>query len=147
MYLSLFFKQYRQEYYDKLNAVRSAGDWEGWLIFFLTGVIKTANQAVVTSRAISRLFDQDALRIRDLKRAAISALRIHEILREKTMITVARATSLLNVTQPTARSALSHLAKLGIVREISGRKKGKVYVYTALVELLEQGIENSHDHS
>jgi Fic family protein len=71
LYLSLFFKNNRQEYYERLNAVRQTGDWEGWLEFFLTGVELTANQVIETSHDISALFAEDAEKIKTLKRAGI----------------------------------------------------------------------------
>lgn len=139
LYLSLFFKNNRGEYYDRLNAVRQKGDWEGWLDFFLHGVAETADQVVMTSQKISQLFASDRIKIAALKRAAISATAVHEILRKQAMISAIEAAKILEVTVPTARNALQNLQKLGIVKDISGRGKERIYVYTELVTLLEQG--------
>ena len=139
LYLSLFFKNNRGEYYDRLNAVRQKGDWEGWLDFFLHGVAETADQVVMTSQKISQLFASDRVKIVALKRAAIRATEVHEILRKQAMISAIEAAKILEVTVPTARNALQNLKKLGIVKDISGRGKERIYVYTELVTLLEQG--------
>lgn len=141
LYLSLFFKNNRQEYYERLNAVRQKGDWEGWLHFFLTGVAETADQVVATSEAISQLMESDKQKIGGLKRAAASAQKVHGVLCRKAMISAIGAAEKLEVSVPTARSALHNLLKLNIVREIRGKGKERLYVYQALVDLLEKGTE------
>jgi len=145
LYLSLFFKNNRAEYYDRLNAVRQKGDWEGWLDFFLHGVAETADQVVMTSQKISQLFASDRIKIAALKRAAISATEVHKILRNRAMISAIEASKILDLSVPTARSALQNLQKLGIVKDISGRGKERIYVYTELVTLLEQGTGSIAD--
>lgn len=145
LYLSLFFKNNRSEYYDRLNAVRQKGDWEGWLDFFLHGVAETADQVVMTSQKISQLFASDRIKIAALKRAAISATEVHKILRKRAMISAIEASKILDLSVPTARSALQNLQKLGIVKDISGRGKERIYVYTELVTLLEQGTGSIAD--
>jgi Fic family protein len=139
LYLSLFFKNNHEEYYERLNAVRQKGDWEGWLDFFLHGVAETADQVVITSQKISQLFASDRTRIATLKRAAISATQAHEVLRKKAMISAIDAAKVLDVSVPTARAALQNLKKLGIVKDLSGKGKERLYVYTELIALLEQG--------
>lgn len=139
LYLSLFFKNNRREYYDRLTAVREKGDWEGWLEFFLTGVAETADQVVETSQAISALFIADLAKIDGLKRAGISAKQVHVLLRGKAILSVAETTKALGMTAPTARTALNNLKDLGIVRDVSGKGKERLYIYTALVEILEKG--------
>jgi Fic family protein len=141
LYLSLFFKNNRQEYYERLNAVRQAGDWEGWMKFFLTGVAETADQVLETSQAISALFAKDTAKIKALKRAGINAAQAHNLLRGKGVISATDAAAALKVTIPTARAALNNLKKLGIVRDISGRGKERLYIYSGLMNLLEKGTE------
>ena len=141
LYLSLFFKKHRQEYYARLGAVRTAGDWEGWLDFFLHGVAETANQVVVTSLAISDLFKADQATVATLKRAGITARRVHEQLQRVAISNAITMATALGVSVPTARAALNNLKALGIVRDISGSGKERLYVYTGLIDLLEQGIE------
>lgn len=141
LYLSLFFKNNRQEYYERLSAVRQSGDWEGWLKFFLTGVAETADQVVETSHAISALFAADLAKIESLKRAGISARQVHGLLRGKAIISAIHAAKALEITVPTARAALNNLKELGIVRDISGKGKERLYIYTGLVDILEKGTE------
>ena len=141
LYLSLFFKNNREEYYQRLNAVRQTGDWEGWLDFFLQGVAETADQVVSTSQKISELFAADKERIASLKRAAISAGQVHDLLRRKAMISAIDAAKALEVSVPTARTALNNLKELGIVKDVSGKGKERLYIYSELIALLEQGAE------
>ena len=141
LYLSLFFKNYRQEYYERLDAVRQTGDWERWLAFFLTGVSETAYQVVETSHAISDLFKTDDAKIGVLKRAGISARQIHGLLRRRAVISAIGASKALGTSVPTARTALNNLKKLGIVRDISGKGKERLYIYTELISILEKGTE------
>lgn len=141
LYLSLFFKNNRTAYYERLSAVRTTGDWEGWLDFFLTGVAETANQVVETSAAISALFETNSAKIATLKRASASAKKAHEILQNKAIISVTNAAELLGTSAPTARAALNNLKTLGIVKDISGTGKERLYIYAELVALLEKGTE------
>lgn len=141
LYLSLFFKNNREEYYQRLNAVRQTGDWEGWLDFFLQGVAETADQVVSTSQKISELFATDKERIASLKRAAISAGQVHDLLRRRAMISAIDAAKVLDVSVPTTRTALNNLKELGIVKDVSGKGKERLYIYSELIALLEQGAE------
>jgi Fic family protein len=141
LYLSLFFKNNRDAYYERLDAVRSAGDWEGWLEFFLTGVAETADQVSATMKQSVSLFEKDEEAIKSLKRARINAAKAHEFLRARAMTTVPECAKALGVTAPTARAALNNLLRLKIVNEVSGRERGKIYVYKSLVDLLEQGTQ------
>ncbi len=141
LYLSLYFKNNRSAYYERLSAVRSSGDWEGWLEFFLKGVTETASQVVQTSQAVSNLFKTDIEKIATLKRAGISAGYVHEYLQQKAIVNATNAAQILDVTIPTARAALKNLKELGIVHDISGSGKERLYIYTALIDLLEKGTE------
>jgi len=141
LYLSLFFKNNCQEYYSRLSAVRTAGDWEGWLDFFLHGVAETSNQVVQTSQAISALFKADQEKITTLKRAAITARQVHSQLQKTAISNAINMASALEVSVPTARAALNNLKELGIVKDISGSGKERLYIYTALIDILDQGAE------
>jgi Fic family protein len=141
LYLSLFFKNNREEYYRRLGAVRTTGDWEGWLDFFLQGVAETSNQVVQTSQAISALFKADQDKIATLKRAGITARQVHAQLQKTAISNAINMASALNVSVPTARLALNNLKEIGIVKDISGSGKERLYIYTALIDLLEQGAE------
>lgn len=142
LYLSLFFKNNRQEYYARLGAVRTAGDWEGWLDFFLHGVAETSNQVVATSQAISALFKADNDKITTLKRAGITARQAHAQLQKTAISNAINMAAVLDVSVPTARLALNNLKELGIVKDIGGSGKERLYIYAALIELLEQGAES-----
>ena len=139
LYLSLFFKQHRQEYYDRLDAARLKGDWLGWLRFFLEGVEQTAQQAADTTGRILKLFDEDRRRIEDLGRKAGSVHRVHDLLRRHPITTISNATKQLSMTTPTVGSAIESLEDLGIVREITGKQRDRIYVYDPYVKILDEG--------
>lgn len=141
LYLSLYFKKHRDQYYDLLQRVRTKGAWEDWLDFFLLGVIDTTDQAVRTAQRILDLFRDDRARIEKLGRAAASALRLHHAFQERAVLSIPGAAKRVGVSQPTITSALAHLAKLGIVRETTGRKRRKLYVYDAYLKILGEGAE------
>jgi len=141
LYLSLFFKQNRQAYYDLLQAVREHGDWEAWLAFFLRGVTETARQGTQTAQSLLRLFTTDRARVETLGRAAATALRLHTFLQTRALTTIPDASRRLGLSQPTVTSALGHLRQLGIVRETTGRQRGKVFVYGTFLDLLSEGTE------
>lgn len=145
LYLSLYFKQNRDEYYDALSRVRSDGDWAGWIRFFMDGVYETANGAVDTARRITSLFDGDAERISRLGRRSRSMLQVHNLLREHPIISVPTAASSLGLTAPTVRSALKHLETCGIAREVTGKKRDRSYIYDAYVSILAEGTEPLED--
>jgi Fic family protein len=141
LYLSLFFKQHRQEYYDRLDAVRLKGDWLGWLRFFLEGVEQTAQQAADTAGRILKLFDEDRRKIEDLGRKAGSVHRVHDLLRRHPITTISIATKQLSMTTPTVGSAIESLETLGIVREITGKQRDRIYVYDPYVKILDEGTQ------
>ena len=141
LYLSLYFKNNRPTYYERLSAVRTAGDWEGWLEFFLTGIAETADQVVETGQAVSMLFAEDQVKIETLKRAAITARLVHEYLRRKAVINATDVAMNLDISIPTARTALNNLKALGIAKEISGKGKERLYIHENLINQLEQGTE------
>jgi Fic family protein len=141
LYLSLYFKNNRPAYYGRLSAVRTSGDWEGWLELFLTGVAETADQVVETSQAVSMLFAEDLVKIETLKRAAFTARLFHEYLRRKAVINATDVARNLDISIPTARTALNNLKALGIAKEISGKGKERLYIHEKLINQLEQGTE------
>lgn len=141
LYLSLYFKTHRQEYYERLQRVRTDGDWEGWLRFFLHGAMEAADQAVQTSQAILKLFDQDARKIETLGRSAGSVLRVHHFMREKPLTSIPKAADRLTLSAPTVAQALRQMQELGIVRERTGRKRDRLFVYDTYLKLLDEGTE------
>lgn len=141
LYLSLFFKQHRQEYYDRLDGVRLKGDWVGWIRFFLEGVEQTAQQATDTIGRILRLFEEDRRKVEDLGRKVVSVHRVLDLLRSHPIITVPNAVHQLDLTPPTIRSAVESLEALGIVREITGKQRDRIYLYDKYVRILDEGTE------
>jgi Fic family protein len=141
LYLSLYLKQNRHIYYELLQEVRTHGAWETWLEFFLEGIYKSAKQAISTARQINNLFDQDLSTIARLGRARFSCAQTLEYMKRLPQVTVPLLASELGMTAPTARSALNHMVELGIIEEVSGKKRDKVYVYRKYLDILEEGAE------
>ena len=141
LYLSLYFKARRDEYYALLQRVRTHGDWEAWLRFFLDGVAETAHQAADTATELLKLFDEDKRRIETLGRPSATALRLHQLLQERPLQTTAQASARLGISRPTVAKAIGHLARLGILDEITGARRGRIYVYRAYLSVLERGTE------
>lgn len=143
LYLSLYFKMNRQKYYELLDRVRTHGDWETWLEFFLTGVKETAKQAGDTSRQILELIEGDRRRIEQLGRPAASVLRVHQHLQRKPIITIPATAQQISLSAPTVAKALQHMANLGLVRETTGKQRHRLFTYHRYVEILNQGTEFS----
>lgn len=141
LYLSLCFKTHRQHYYALLNGIREKGGWQEWLEFFLTGVKETSEQAAETAKQILALFDKDRVAIEQLGRATESALRVHQYLQTKPILSIPVAVKTLKLSAPTVRKSVSHLIELNIVHEISGKKRGRLFVYKAYLDILSQGTE------
>ncbi|MDE3788824.1 Fic family protein (plasmid) [Sinorhizobium meliloti] len=139
LYLSLYFKTRRPDYYRLLQEVREYGTWEAWLEFFLDGVAETADQAFETANRIARLFHDDRERIvRESERTG-SVLQIHEIMRTSPYLTAASAAKRSGLTVPTVNAALDQLQRLGVVEEATGRRRGRVFVYRAYMDILSDG--------
>jgi Fic family protein len=136
LYVSLFFKQQRDLYYDKLSEPRTSGDWEAWINFFLEGVTETARDARKTLAAIRTLFAGDEANIAGLGRGAGSALAVFSAFKQKPLLRIAEITKRTGLSKPTAISAVERLARLGIVRNISEKKWGRIYAYAGYVALL-----------
>jgi Fic family protein len=137
LYLSLYFKQHRDAYYDHLQRVRTDGDWEGWLDFFLEGVIAVASSATRTARQIRQLVDADRARIHGLGRGASSALRVHELAGRRIVLNARGAAAELGLSVPTINAAVRRLEDAGILREVTGRRRGKVFAYVDYLDLLQ----------
>ncbi len=141
LYLSLYFKTHRQAYYDLLQKVRTDGAWEEWLLFFLEGVLETSGQAVTTAKKILQLFEADRRRIEAIGRPAGSALRVHQLLQKNPLSSVPKAADKIGMTRPTVASALKHLSDAGIVRELTGRERNRLFVYDEYLKILNEGTE------
>ena len=141
LYLSLYFKQHRLAYYDLLDEVRRTGDWEAWLAFFLNGVRETAEGAVATATRLTDLFKTNAARIEELGRRAGSALRVHQALTSHPVRSLSQVCNYSGLTPPTASSAMKSLVELGIAREITGRRRGRLFAYDGYLSILNEGTE------
>ena len=136
LYLSYFFKQNRTEYYDRLQAVRDRGDWEAWIKFFLRGVTLVANEAATVSRQIVALREVDRNRIvESCGRAAGDALKLHEALFQRPIVTVASTQEIIGREFPAANRLVRQLEGIGLLREITGRVRGRAYRYEAYFRL------------
>jgi Fic family protein len=135
-YFSLYLKENRSAYYDALQRVRTHGDWEAWIYFYLVGVDTVARQAADTTLALRALFQLDQQRVANLGRAAGSAMRVYERLKERVVLSIPRAVEDTGLTWPTVNAALRRLQELGIVREVSGRSRDRVFVYQRQLDLL-----------
>ncbi|KAF5054135.1 hypothetical protein DSECCO2_391200 [anaerobic digester metagenome] len=141
LYLSLYIKTHRQYYYELLNNVRLTGDWEAWLDFFAEAVIVTAGQAVDTAQQLIALSNLDRDRISGLGRAAASTLQIHRALLEHPIATSGSLAEKTGLTPATVNKSLAHLEQLGIVKELTARKRNRLFSYVAYIEIMNSGTE------
>jgi len=141
LYLSLYFKMHRGRYYKLLQRVRTEGAWEEWLEFFLDGVITTAEEAAEAATRILRLFAADRTKIQKLGRASSSALRIHEYMQRKPIAPIRVMAKALKLSVPTVTVALKHLARLGIVEEVTGKRRDRFFTYSRYFNIVSQGTE------
>jgi Fic family protein len=143
LYLSLFFKRHREDYYRRLNAVRVDGDWEGWLDFFLDGVATIADEAVASARELFALVAKDRVRVLASEGMSIGALRLFELLPRHPIVTVASAMKMLDTTKPTAGRAVELLVGAGVLVEMTGKRRDRAYAYRAYLDRLKVGTELS----
>lgn len=141
LYLSLYFKQERELYYDYLQRVRTEADWEGWIAFFLEGIYETSIRTFNDARRILDLFESDRRKAEAQKRAAGSVLEMLRLLQSKPIISISKAAAATGMSFPTATTALSHLSKLGIVRELTGRERNRLFIYDEYLKILNEGTE------
>jgi Fic family protein len=139
LYLSLYLKTHRTDYYRLLQEVRERGAWEAWLEFFLDGVAETANQAFDATTRIVELFKRDRDRITAESDRAGSALRVHELLQQNPFVTSKALVEKTALTAPTVNAALADLGRLDIVNEVTGRKRDRVFSYRAYLDILNEG--------
>ena len=143
LYLSLYFKQHRSDYYDLLNQARHTGDWEKWLAFFLEGVRSTATGAVETARRLSQLFASDRAALEQQGRRAGTLLRAHEALKEQPILSSPYICRRTNLSFPAVASAMEQFIKHGIAREITGKRRNRLFVYDKYLSILTEGAEPS----
>lgn len=141
LYPSLYLKTNRSQYYDLLQRVRTDSAWEDWLAFFLGGVAAAAQEAAGTAERTLRLFANDRQKIQVLGRAATSALRVHELMERNPLVRIRTAAKALKLTFPTVTSALNHLLQLGIVKEVSGKRRDRLFAYSRYVSMVGEGTK------
>ena len=140
LYLSVFFKKHRQSYYDKLQQVRLTGDWESWLLFFVDAVSATATQAVNTAQQLNALRDAHRLHIGNLGRMAPSARQVLEVLFQYPIANISTLVKHGGMTAATAGKVVDLLSQPehGLVHELTGQKRNRVFAYSAYIDILNQ---------
>ena len=141
LYLSLYFKQNRAQYFDLLTKVRTEGDWEAWIRFFAVGVREMAEGAVATARRLNDICNADRQVIQDLGRKAGSALRIHQVFQGRPIASIPFLSKMTKMSPPTIAAALDSLQKAKIIKEVTGRKRKRIYVYQRYLDLMKKGTE------
>jgi len=141
LYLSLYFMEHRQTYYELLNVVRLSGDWETWMEFFADAVVASATQAATSAKRLLELAAADGRRIEALGRAAASALAIHRVLQRQPIATAASLAAATGLTPATVNRSLAHLERLGVVAELTRKQRGRVFSYPRYADILNEGME------
>ena len=141
LYLSVAFKRHRREYYERLGAVRTEGDWEGWTRFFLVCVAEAADDGVAAAQRLFSLTSKNRLALSAHPGATVPAIRLLELLPAHPMVTLPLAVDLLKVSKPTAIKALDALQQVGILRETTGKKRDRVYAYHGYLQVLTDDTE------
>jgi Fic family protein len=141
LYPSLYLKINRNQYYDLLQRVRTEGAWEEWLEFFLDGIAIAAQEAATTAEQTLRLFAKDREKIEKLGKATPSALRVHELMQRTPFVRIHTAAKTLQLTIPTVTNALNHLMRIGVVKEVSGKKRDRLFAYSRYVNMVSKGTE------
>jgi Fic family protein len=144
LYLSYYFKLHRTEYYDRLMAVRLAGDWEGWVRFFLRGVVQTAQEATETAEKLFELRESHRSMILDNKLGQ-NGLMLLSHLFQRPLVNINLVASLLGSTFPTASRLVSGFEELGLLTEITGQKRSRVFRYEPYLVLFDDTIGNDED--
>ncbi len=145
LYLSLFFKRHRDEYYRRLSAIRSEGDWEGWLDFFLDGVATIAEEAVASARDLFALVGADRARILAASALSVAAVRLFEALPRHPIVTVSSAMTILAASKPTAGRAIEALVANGVLVETTGKRRDRWFAYQAYLDRLRTGTDLTRD--
>lgn len=141
LYLSLYFKTNRQDYYNHLQSVRESGDWESWIRFFLRGVIDTANQATNAARDIIQLFKEDLVKLDNHGKATSNLVRIYHYLQKHPVSNTTNIKDACALSLPATLRNLNILDNMGIVKEVTGKERHKIYVYEDYLHILSEGTE------
>ena len=139
LYLSYFFKRYRQQYYDELQAVRDAGSWEKWLVFFLRGVVAVSKQSTNTVQRILALRESHRVTINDnFGGAAGNGHRVLEHIYSSPVVSVDDVQQLIGTTYPTANNLVARLVEYGILREFTGQARNRAFIYQSYLTLFNE---------
>lgn len=141
LYLSLAFKRHRQEYYRRLNQVRTQGDWEGWTIFFLECVRESAENGIDTAHRLCERLGKDRRIVANHEASTITAVRLFDLLPDHPMINLPLAMEVLGITKPTAGKAIDALCQAGILHEITGKRRDRIYAYQDYLKVLAEETE------
>lgn len=141
LYLSLYFKTHRSRYYDLLNEVRHTGDWEAWLEFFADAVTDTAAQAVGTVQRLLALAEEDRRRIQELGRISGSVQVAHHAMMERPIASAPRLREKTGLSLTTIGTCLDRLEELGIVTELTGKKRNRLFAYSQYIAIMNQETE------
>ncbi len=141
LYLSLAFKQHRQEYYRHLTEIRTNGNWEAWIGFFLTCAKESAENGINTAQRIFAAINADQKKVINHEQTSVYAIRLFDLLPENPMITLTSVMELLDTSKPTATKAIDSLYKIGILEEITGKKRDRVYSYQTYLNILSEDTD------
>jgi Fic family protein len=133
LYLSVYLRRHRAEYYDRLTAIRESGDWEGWLRFFLKGVAQTADEASATARAILQLRESSRVHTQELG-LGVHGVRLIDLLFTRPVVNVNFVKEALGVSYMTANKLIERLAEEGALEEITGRRRDRVFSFTPYLQ-------------
>ena len=139
LYLSLYLKAHKAEYYRLLDRVRAEGDWEAWADFFLRGVAETAHSATLTARKLTDCYQEDLVKVQKLGHAGSKAVRALGGFRQRPMLDIKRVAAALDVSFPTAAKVVQLLVDQGILRETTGKARDRIFVYRRYLEILNEG--------
>ena len=141
LYLSLYLKQHKERYYELLQAVRMQGDWEEWIVFFLEGVTATSERAVHLAKQILELFRRDEARLQALGGRRGTALPVMSMMQSFPYVSASRVAEHTGLAFNTAASVLASFEKMGLLVELTGRERGRIYGYREYLRLLDEGTE------
>lgn len=144
--MSLYLKQNRAAYYESLQNVRTDGDWEQWIEFFLRGVISVSDSGVVTMRKLLALVEEDRRRIESAlgTRKALTALRVHDVFKHRVASSIPQVSNITGISPPAVSSAIEALVKLDIVREVTAKQRNRQFVYSGYLAALD-GEDKDHE--
>ena len=141
LYLSLHFKKNRSDYYLLLDAVRHHGDWEAWLRFFLEGITETSENAISVTKRLNALFRDDSLRIHNFTRFKSSALLVQQTLQKRPLSTLKSIAAESSLSIPAVTNGMFALEQAGIAREITNKKRNRIYSYDQYISILNEDID------